>query len=141
MVMLTVIGKKLAKEGMEFVYLGPLSDCKDCKVRNICFHLDRGSRYRVVGLRDVMHDCPLHEEGVRVVQVEPLPRKAVIMKKVAMEGSSISYDFPKCRERGCPHFELCFIPGVDTGQKKKVAKVMENVDCKIGQSRVAVMVE
>ena len=70
MVMLTVIGKKLAKEGMEFVFLGPIADCKECKVRNICFHLEKGTMYRIVSMRDKDHDCPQHEDGVRVVQVE-----------------------------------------------------------------------
>jgi uncharacterized protein (UPF0179 family) len=83
----------------------------------------------------------MHEDGVRVVQVEPVPRKAVIAKKVAIEGSNIGYDFPKCRNRGCPHYTLCFISGVEPGQKKKILEVLEGVDCAIGQSRVTVMVE
>ncbi len=141
MVMLTVYGKSLAKEGAEFIYLGPISDCKECKVRNICFHLEKGTRYRITGLRNVNHDCPMHEEGVRVVQVEPVPRKAVIPKKVAIEGSNIGYDFPKCRNRACAHYSLCFIQGVEPGQKKKILEILEGVDCAIGQSRVMVMVE
>jgi uncharacterized protein (UPF0179 family) len=28
MVMLTVVGKTLAKEGGEFIYFGPIADCK-----------------------------------------------------------------------------------------------------------------
>jgi len=141
MVMLTVIGKKLAREGMEFVFMGPIADCKECKVRNICFHLEKGTRYRIVSLRDKEHECPQHEEGVRVIQVEPVPRKAVIPKKVAIEGTNLGYDFPKCKQRGCQSYELCFLSGVEPGQKKKVVKVMESVDCKNGQSRIAVMIE
>ncbi|MFO7618091.1 MAG: UPF0179 family protein [Thermoplasmata archaeon] len=141
MVMLTVVGKTLAKVGAEFVFMGPLADCKECKVRNICFHLEKGTKYRIIGLRNVDHDCPMYERGVSVVQVEPVPRKAVIPKKIAIEGSNIGYDFPKCRHRGCPHYGLCFISGVEPGQKKKILKMLENVECGIGQSRVMVLVE
>ncbi len=141
MVMLTVVGKTLAKEGGEFVYLGPIADCKECKVRNICFHLEKGTKYRIVGLRNVSHDCPMHEEGVRVVQVEPVPRMAVIPKKVAIEGSNIGYDFPKCRNRACEYYRLCFLPGVESGQKKKITKVLDGVECGMGQSRIMVLVE
>ena len=141
MVMLTVIGTKLAKPGMEFTFMGALADCKECKVRNICFHLDKGTRYRVVGSRNVRHDCPMHEEGVVVVQVEPVPRKAVIPKKQAIEGSTISYETPRCKQRSCGNYALCFLLGMEAGQKRKVTEVIGKVECLAGQSRVEVMLE
>jgi len=141
MVMLTVIGRKLAKEGTQFTFMGPLSDCKECKVRNICFHLERGSKYKVVGTRDKTHDCPMHEEGVVVVQVEEVPRMAVIPKKMALEGSTIQYETPKCKMRRCKNYSNCFLVGIERGQRKRVVKVIDSVDCAIGQSRVAVMLE
>jgi uncharacterized protein (UPF0179 family) len=141
MVMLTVIGKKQAKEGMEFTFMGSISNCKDCKVRNICFHLEKGNKYRVVGLRNVLHECPMHEDGVMVVQVEEVLRNAVLPKKIALEGSTISYETPKCSHRGCEHYAACFLYGLEPGQKKKVAKVMDKVVCIIGQNRVKVMLK
>ena len=141
MVMLTVIGKRLARVGMEFIYMGPISNCKECKVRNICFHLEKGSKYKVISLREVIHDCPLHEDGVKVVQVEEVPRIAMISKKIALEGSKISYETPKCNQRFCEHYSLCFLSGLDPGQKKKVAKVQDKVTCIIGQNRVRVLLE
>jgi uncharacterized protein (UPF0179 family) len=141
MVMLTVIGKKQAKEGMEFTFMGPISNCKDCKVRNICFHLEKGNKYRVVGLRNVFHDCPMHEHGVMVVQVEEVQRSAVLPRKIAIEGSTISYEMPKCSQRGCEHHSACFLSGLEPGQKKKVVKVGDKVACIIGQNRVRVMLE
>jgi hypothetical protein len=141
MVMLTVIGKKQAKVGMVFTFMGPISNCKECKVRNICFHLERGTKYRVVGLRDVVHECPMHEHGVMVVQVEEVQIQAVLPKKIALEGSTISYEMPKCTHRGCEHYRECFLPGLEPGQKKKVAKVLDKVRCIIGQNRVKVMLE
>ena len=141
MVMLTVIGKRLAKVGAEFTYMGPISNCKECKVRNICFHLEKGRKYRIVSTRTVKHDCPLHEEGVVVVEVTEVPRPAVIAKKTAIEGSKISYETPSCHRRLCEHRLLCFLPGLEPGQKKKVLKVQEKVNCPIGQNRVCVLLE
>jgi len=140
MVMLTVIGKKQAKEGMEFTFFGPISNCKECKVRNICFHLEKGTKYRVVSLRNVVHECPMHEHGVMVVQVEVVQRSAVLPRKIALEGSTISYETPKCSQRGCEHYQACFLSGLDPGQKKKVVKVMDKVTCIIGQNRVKVLI-
>jgi hypothetical protein len=141
MVILTVIGRKLAREGAEFTFMGPLSDCKECKVRNICFHLERGTKYRVVAARDKSHECPIHEEGVRVVQVEPVPRKAVVRGKLALEGTNFEYDLPNCRARHCRHRQLCFLPGLEKGQKRRVVKVLGAVECGMGQNRTAVMLE
>ena len=138
MVMLTVIGKSLAKEGLVFTYMGPLSNCKECKVKNICFHLERGRKYKVLSSRDVLHDCTVHEEGVVVVEVEEVPLDAVILKKQAIEGSNITIEIPRCKERGCEYYRLCIPIGADSGQKKKVLKVGKKVDCKAGQDRIMV---
>ena len=141
MVMLTVIGKKQAKEGMEFTFLGAISNCKECKVRNICFHLEKGNKYKVVGLRNVLHDCPMHEDGVMVVQVEEVHRSAVLPKKIALEGSTISYETPKCSHKGCENYTYCFLSGMEPGRKKKVIKVMDKATCIIGQNRMKVLLE
>ncbi len=141
MVMLTVIGKRLAKENLTFTFIGPLSDCKECKVKNICFHLERGRRYKILDVRDVLHECPVHEEGVVVIEVEEVFQDAVIPKKQAMEGSTVTIELPKCGERGCINYQLCFPTGVDSGQKKNVARVGDKVDCDIGDDRVSVELE
>jgi uncharacterized protein (UPF0179 family) len=138
MVLLTVIGKSLAKKDLTFTYIGPLSNCKECKVKNICFHLERGRKYRVLSSRDVLHECPVHEEGVVVVEVEEIPIQAVIPKKQAIEGSNITVELPKCIERRCENYRLCIPVGLDTGHKRKVVKIGNKVDCRIGENRVMV---
>ena len=66
MVIITLIGEHLAKEGEEFVYRGPLTECRDCKLKGVCFNLDAGGLYRIRSVRPVHHECRIHEEGVRV---------------------------------------------------------------------------
>lgn len=141
MVLLTVIGRKLAKPGLEFVFTGPNSNCKDCKVKTICFHLQQGAKYKIVNARDVVHDCPQHEDNVVIVEVEEVARLAVIPKKQAMEGTTITFELPKCKERGCQEYQLCFPVGMESGLKKKVTEAHEKVDCAIGQGRVRVVLE
>jgi uncharacterized protein (UPF0179 family) len=136
--MLTVIGKRLAKENLTFTFIRPLSNCKECKVKNICFHLEKGRRYRILDVRDVLHECPVHEEGVVVIEVEEVFRDAAISKKRAIEGSTITIELPKCGERGCVNYRLCFPTGIESGQKKKVVKVGDEVDCPTGDDMVSV---
>ena len=91
MVLVTVVGESQCKKGFEFVFSGPLAECRECKVKNVCFHLEPNRLYRVIEVRDVHHDCKVHEEGVRVVEVEKLPTKTALPSKSAIEGSMITY--------------------------------------------------
>ncbi len=138
MVLLTVIGKRLAKKDLTFTFMGPLSNCRECKVKNICFHLEKGRSYRVLSSRDVLHECPVHEEGVVVVEVEAISREAVIPKKQAMEGSTITMELQKCYERNCINYRLCFPIGMEPGQKKTIIKVGKKAKCPKGDNRVNV---
>ncbi|MCK5024465.1 MAG: UPF0179 family protein [Thermoplasmata archaeon] len=139
MVLLTVIGRKLAKPGSEFIFIGPNSNCKDCKVKTICFHLEKGTKYKIINARDVVHDCPQHEDNVVIIEVEEVPREAIIPKKQAMEGTTITFELPKCKERGCLHYQLCFPVGMKSGLKRQVSSVIENVECANGQNRIKVI--
>jgi len=137
--LLTVIGRKLAKSGAEFIFIGPNSSCKDCKVKTICFHLEKGTKYRIVGVRDVVHDCPQHEGNVVIVEVEEMTREAAIPKKQAIEGTTITFEVPKCKERGCQHYSLCYPVGMESGLKRKIINVQERVECRDGQNRIKVI--
>ena len=139
MVLLTVIGRKLAKPNLEFIFIGSNSSCKDCKVKTICFHLEQGAKYKIINVRDVVHDCPQHEDNVVIVEVEEVTREAVIPKKQAMEGTTITIELPKCNERGCQDYQLCFPMGMVSGLKRQVIKVQEKIDCMDGQDRIKVI--
>ena len=86
MVLLTVGGERLVEPGYAFVYLGPLAECKECKVKNVCFGLVKGKRYKVVSGRKVKHACKVHEGGVQVVEVEEIPFEACVPDKGLIEG-------------------------------------------------------
>jgi len=141
MVLLTVIGRRLAKPGSEFIFIEPNSNCKECKVKTICFHLGAGVKYRIVNVRDVVHECQQHEDNVVIVEVEEVPREVVIPKKQAMEGTTITIELPKCRERGCQYYRLCYPVGMESGMKRQVIEVLDKVKCPDGQDRVKVILE
>ncbi|MDH3365278.1 MAG: UPF0179 family protein [Thermoplasmata archaeon] len=141
MVLVTVVGKKQCKEGFEFVFGGPLAECRDCKVRNVCFHLEENRRYRVKSIRDVQHECRIHEEGVRVVEVEKIPLRAMIPAKAALEGAMLTFEESECRSLSCPNYRMCKPLGALEGMRFKIASV-ENaeVQCEKGERlRVALL--
>ena len=129
MVLLTVVGERLVEPGYAFVYMGPLAECKECKVKNVCFGLVKGKRYRVVSSRKVKHECNVHEGGVQVVEVEEVPFVACVPEKGLVEGSAITLSMGDCRHAGCPHYRLCVPLGVEKGARLQVLEMMDKVEC------------
>jgi uncharacterized protein (UPF0179 family) len=141
MVVVTLIGERQAKVGTEFVYRGPLTECKECKLKAICFNLEAGGRYRIKGRRDVHHECRIHEDGVRVVEVEKVPVKGAASKKYALEGSMVTIEEIRCRNLGCEKYRICHPLGVEKGSKAKIAKIVGDVNCSEGNKMVEVVFE
>jgi uncharacterized protein (UPF0179 family) len=142
MVLVTVVGKMQCKVGFEFVFGGPLAECRDCKVRNVCFHLEENRRYRVRSIREVQHECKIHEDGVRVVEVEKIPMRAMIPAKAALEGAMLTFEEIECRNLRCPNYRLCKPLGALEGMRFKISSVESgDVQCEKGEQLRAVLLE
>lgn len=141
MVVITLIGEHLAKEGEEFVYRGPLTECRDCKLKGVCFNLDLGGLYRIKSVRSVHHECRIHEEGVRVVEVVKMPQKCVVPHKYAMEGSTVTFDEIRCKTLGCENYQVCHPKGLEKNMKFRVVKIDRELKCPEGMRLVAIVVE
>jgi len=139
--MITVIGERQAKVDGRFIYLGPLTECKECKLKGVCFNLDAGALYRIVEVRDVKHECKVHEDGVRVIKVEKEKMEGVVGKKGALEGTTITYEVIKCDRLGCGHYRLCHPLGVDKGHKARIKKIVGDMECAEGKKLVKVLFE
>lgn len=129
MVLVTLIGEKMAKKGVEFVYIGPLTECRDCKLKTVCFNLEVGRRYLVRDVRNVKHNCNLHEDGVRVVEVESLPDKVGILGRLAIDGSVITFEHQKCGNMACENYLYCVPRYIKKGEKIKIEKILSDIRC------------
>jgi uncharacterized protein (UPF0179 family) len=130
--LITLVGERQVKEGNEFIYLGSLTECKECKLKGVCFNLEEGRRYKIRGIRGVSHECKIFDEGVRVVEVESAPLVIASNGKGAIEGSTITYSFQYCNELACKTYKLCHPPALRRGGKAKILKVGKDLDCKRG---------
>ena len=139
MALITLLGKAHAEVGREFYYMGPLTECKDCRLKGVCFNLEPGSKYRVVEVRSQQHDC--HEfdgDSITAVSVEKVPTAAAVPKKLAIEGSVITFQESKCENIGCPNHHLCHAVGKRDGGKYSVTAVKGDLECPIGAKMVSV---
>jgi uncharacterized protein (UPF0179 family) len=141
MVLVTVVGERQCRKGFEFVFGGPLSECRECKVRNVCFHLEPNRLYRVTEVRDVHHECKVHEEGVRVVEVEKLPTRTAMNAKAAIEGSMVTYEESDCELIGCPNYRICKPAGAAEGMRLRIASVEGEIECGRGKNLRIVLLD
>jgi len=141
MVTITLIGERQAKPDVIFVYKGFVPECRECKLKAVCFNLDSGGVYRIKSVRDVRHECRLHEDGVRVVEVEKIPATVCVAQKFALEGSTITYDEVRCKNLGCSNYRLCHPVAVERGNKYKIRQVHGEVVCPEGNKIIEVVVE
>ncbi len=130
MPLVTLIGEKLAKKEAEFIYLGPNNECRNCKLKTVCFNLKIGRKYKITNIRDKRHNCNIHEGTVAVVEVQETPILTTIEKKLS-EGSKTKIDNKECKSIGCENYELCSIL-LNKDKIFVVKKVFENIECPIG---------
>jgi len=125
---ITLVGEKLAKPGVEFIFYGPAEPCKTCKLAGVCIgNLERGRRYRIVKVRNIEHPCPLHDGKARVVVVEEPPIEVAIDPRLAVKGSVIKLTFQPCDD---PEKADLFRPeGLFEGDNVRIEEIVGEIEC------------
>lgn len=141
MVLVTLIGECHARIGNRFYYMGPTEECKECKMKNICFNLEHGALYEVVQLRDTRHECSLRGDKVRVVVVEKVPFQAAIPKKLAIDGSMITFEKRGCDNLACENRRYCAPVNAKDGGKYSITKIIGDLKCPMDEKLVLVKIE
>jgi uncharacterized protein (UPF0179 family) len=130
MVLITLVGESVSGDGREFYYSEAVAEeCSECKLKKVCFNLEDGSKYRIVKGRDQTHQCALREDSVRVVEVEKIPNTGAVPKKLAIDGSLITFQAPDCGDPGCQYYKICHPTGAENGRKYTITEVGSNLEC------------
>ena len=134
--MITLIGKKLAKEGQEFVFLGPADECEECIFKSSCIgSLEENRKYVITEVRDNEQKCPIHGDGIVVpVEVDRAKIDLLTTSKSIFEGSTFTFNAPDCDEEDCEFRDLCFPEGLVENDKCIVLnhEGKHNNECKKG---------
>ncbi|HSD58687.1 MAG TPA: UPF0179 family protein [Methanotrichaceae archaeon] len=139
---ITLIGIKLATIGMEFTFNGPTPECETCKLRNTCINLEPQRRYRVLGVRgEMVHECPIHEAGVRAVEVAESPIIAAFDARKAFPGSKIVFEPVRCDQTECSMYEICHPAGLKEGERYTIVEVVGEAPEECPRGNVLKLVE
>jgi len=121
--LVTLVGSLQARVGYRFISSEPPSTCRGCRLFHVCIGvLEPGRVYEVVAVRRIKHSCPLHEEGVNVVEVVEATVEAALPSKIAVEGLIAQYRPPKCSLVDCEHRSLCQPQGLREGDRCRVVE-------------------
>lgn len=131
MPLVTLIGEKLARENGEFCYIGPNNECRNCKLKTVCFNLKLGRRYKITKVRDKRHVCNVHEGTAVVVEVQELPILTTIDKKLS-EGSKTKVEKKDCNSIGCKNYDLCNNLAIQKDKNYNIVKIFESIECPLG---------
>ncbi|MCQ2971160.1 hypothetical protein SAMN05216439_1017 [Methanobrevibacter gottschalkii] len=133
--MITLIGKDLAKEGQEFVFLGPADECENCRFKSSCVgNLELNRKYVVVNVKENEQKCPIHSGGLVIpVEIDRAQIDVLTASKNIFEGSTFTFNAPDCDEV-CEFHDLCFPEGLQEDDKCLVLNNngKHNGECKKG---------
>ena len=137
----TLIGRLLARPGLEFIFEGELPECEHCRVRKACNNLQSGRKYRIVSVRTAApHDCSIHEGGTCAVEVIESPIVALVNADMAIMNSRVTFEF-SCNKEECKSFELCRPDGVIDGDRYLVGEILGNAPDICEKGRALKLVE
>ena len=138
---ITLVGKHVAKPGLEFVYFGEIADCEGCKLHRVCNNLQPGKRYRIVAVRNnTVHECRIHKDGALAVEVIDSPVIALIPSERAIQNSTITYE-SGCSMTACKSVDLCNPEGIIKGGRYVVGEVLGNAPEGCERGKVLKLVE
>lgn len=120
---ITLVGKALAREGVEFVYRGEVHECEGCRLRKVCHNLRPHRRYRIIGVRtNTLHTCHVHMDGAYTVEVIEAQISAAVPAERAILNSTVTYE-AGCTQTDCVNFDLCNPEGIVSGDGYRIADI------------------
>lgn len=134
---LTIVDSKLALVGYEFINYGEANECKTCNLAKACLNLERGKKYRVIGVRDKEHECRIAGRAT-VVEVEECDMAAAIDRRKVYPGSKIKFEPVACANILCKNMKHCKPEGIERGDACKILDSVGKIKCEEGRDLVLV---
>jgi len=128
--LITLVGIRQAKQGFTFIHKGSSPHCVPCEYRKVCIENLKPNRvYRVVGLREKVLPCDVHDSGARVVEVIESDIRTTLSTKLAIEGAITTFEPQDCDIQICENYRLCVPRGLLKGDKCVILKTERRIEC------------
>ncbi|NPA85970.1 MAG: hypothetical protein GXO42_01015 [bacterium] len=128
-----MVPRQLAKLGQLFKFIGEKPECRTCEFRNICVqNLRPGKFYKIIEVRDAVHECPAYGIEMKVVEVVEVDTPLVVEQKAAA-GETVKATRISCTNTKCPYYGFCMNPEAEDGEKYEVVSVEKEIECPLNR--------
>ena len=138
-----LIDKDIAEKGYKFIYY-EAEDCERCPYKDVCTgKLYQGRVYEVIDVIKTKKKmiCPIIKSEVVPVEVKLADIEAAVSTKNALDNIIIKWNNPTCENYSCIFRTLCFPKGLKRGDKIKIKKVREKIQCPLNYDITHVTVQ
>ncbi|MDO8056901.1 MAG: UPF0179 family protein, partial [Candidatus Hermodarchaeota archaeon] len=91
--------------------------------------------YTVISVREREHDCPIHEGGVQLVEVEETGQQITLPTHQLFEGAVFTVHVYPCNEWECEYHAACNPVGIRDSDRCRVEKVHKRANLKCVKDR------
>ena len=96
-------------------------------------NLEPGRLYEVISVRDVVHECSVHENVVTVTVREP-EFEVAIKSRLAMPGSTLTWENSNCDRLLCEHYNThCQPEYLQKGDRLHIKEKNGKIKCPKGE--------
>jgi len=139
---ITLVGKNIAKIGYSFTHLGGTEICEKCPLLKVCVDpLEKSSTYKITNIREKEHICLIDNQTMVVCDVEETNDTITVENQKFLENIIIKRNSVKCKEILCEYYDNCIHPRYNKMEKVKIMKLIKDVNCPINLDLVLVEVK
>ena len=138
-----LIDADIAKKGYKFIYY-EAEECKRCPYKDVCTgKLQQGRIYEIIDLIKTKKKmiCSVIKSEVVPVEVKLADIETIVPTKKALDSIIIKWSNPACENYSCTFRTLCFPKGLKRGDKIKIKRVKEKVQCPLNYDVTHVTVQ
>ncbi|MFX1533602.1 MAG: UPF0179 family protein [Promethearchaeota archaeon] len=134
----TLLSKRVAEKGWKFIFEGETASCtgEDCRLSGVCLgKLKEGRLYEVDTVKNIKHDCQVHDGGVVTVTVKEATFDVLVASNFATRGATLKFTPNNCKNINCEFFrkKICNPPFLKKNDTIKVIEIKEKIECSTGE--------
>ena len=140
--LITMVPACWAREGTSFLFSDAFQTCESCEFRSVCVSsLVKGRHYEIMRLRKKTFTCPYQRVKYQVVETKPSHLEVAMPRDRCFEGAVLHIAFHQCERRFCENYPFCVPEGAGEGERWRIVRLLEVIDCPEGRALVKASLE
>jgi len=140
--LITMVPACWAREGTSFIFSDAFQTCGSCEFRSVCVSsLVKGRHYEIIRLRKKTFTCPHHGAKYQVVETKPSRLEVAMPSDRCFEGAVLHIAIHRCERRFCENYPFCVPEGAGEGERWRIVRPLETIDCPEGRALVKASLE